>query len=265
MLNTYINDNHNVAYPFFGLEELPFALSCIVGMSIVINNKECFAPIDTPLYASNVYIEETKVSVTINDAKGLLLCTVDSKNNCTVHNSSLIYKNKPGIHAVIQTGVIPKDSYGSFSGKFIIDPSCVNIIPSDVYGNYDELTVNGVNFTINQALLVYTSGIITTEKDRLSPTFTISATKAASNVDLTDTTEYVDSIMVNSINGLQVRTGDGVNKTVLRIEVDIPKKLVGVDVTKRGSSTIDIVDISLHGTKNFPNCYSAEEDDANNE
>ena len=37
MINTYINDNANVPYPFFGMGFMPFPMCCSVGFGLCIH------------------------------------------------------------------------------------------------------------------------------------------------------------------------------------------------------------------------------------
>jgi len=66
MLNTYLNDNQSMPYPFYGLGSLPFPMSVITGMGLCIK-----LPDDEEVngvnrvYASNVQITTTSVNVAI--------------------------------------------------------------------------------------------------------------------------------------------------------------------------------------------------------
>jgi len=66
MLYTYLNDNQNMPYPFYGLGSLPFPMSVITGMGLCIkipDNEEINGT--NRIYASNVQITTTSVNVAI--------------------------------------------------------------------------------------------------------------------------------------------------------------------------------------------------------
>lgn len=68
MLNTYLNDNQSMPYPFYGLGSLPFAMSVITGMGLCIKTSSDDDP-ETQginrLFASNVQISKDSVNVAI--------------------------------------------------------------------------------------------------------------------------------------------------------------------------------------------------------
>lgn len=66
MLNTYLNDNQSMPYPFYGLGSLPFPMSVITGMGLCIKLPDDEEVNGTnKVYASNVQITTTSVNVAI--------------------------------------------------------------------------------------------------------------------------------------------------------------------------------------------------------
>lgn len=65
MLNTYLNDNQSMAYPFYGLGALPFPMSVITGMGLCIYTENFDVVGTNRVYASNVQISKDAVNVAI--------------------------------------------------------------------------------------------------------------------------------------------------------------------------------------------------------
>ena len=67
MINTYLNDNQSMPYPFYGYGALPFPMCVITGLGICIHLKEGeFAPTGySNIYANNISITKDTVTVAI--------------------------------------------------------------------------------------------------------------------------------------------------------------------------------------------------------
>lgn len=260
MLNTYINDNSNVPYPFYGMERLPFDLHCIIGLNIAIlelPNIETYAYcIKPPLYASTINIKDNEVSVDLCDSADTLLCTVTSKGECNVYDEFMLYNDKPIINAKLHKGIYKHSSTGTFTGKFWIDPSCINHIDKAVYGNYSKLKLNGVSYKIGKVLSLSITGLMqqhTNDEDEV----VLSITNTARKEELCNSLQqYKEHPMINNINGVSVRTKDTTNMAMLRIIVDPYVTDINIDSLLKKSTII----CAVNGTASFPSCYDVDDE-----
>lgn len=62
MLNTYLNDNQGMPYPFYGVGSLPFPMSVITGLSLCLRSENAA---NNPLFAKSVVITADSVRMAI--------------------------------------------------------------------------------------------------------------------------------------------------------------------------------------------------------
>ena len=66
MLNTFVDDNQGMAYPFFGSGALPFPMAVITGIGVCINAGDTDTPYTSEaLYVSDVVITEKTVQLSV--------------------------------------------------------------------------------------------------------------------------------------------------------------------------------------------------------
>lgn len=131
MLHTYLNNNQNMAYPFFGDTALPFPMSCITGLGLCLVQEEGQQDTNS-FFASDVVITQNAVWISIcrrtGDATGVI---------------GLMYANTDGYYTYIPSWVLdavyedesmlPKELryvYAAWQEDF--DPSVVAILTSDM-------------------------------------------------------------------------------------------------------------------------------------
>lgn len=189
MLNTYLNDNQSMPYPFYGLNALPFPMSVVIGMGICI-----YVPtVDLPenpstIYADNVTITENSVILSLcrkaSEASieliGIMQAGTDgscsyvpSYMDAAVYEDSAIqsyYQNTlvsqnyvfstKRSTGFIQLGTIPTSAVGSYKGPFYIDPSCVVYMSDDVYGKYNKYQIAQNLYDIEQHFDIALGGLL---------------------------------------------------------------------------------------------------------
>lgn len=62
----------------------------------------------------------------------------------------------------ITVGTIPERAYGTYTGIFRLDPSCVLRVPDIVTGKHKKLTINGNTYTLSQSLQLIVSDYLYT-------------------------------------------------------------------------------------------------------
>lgn len=131
MLTTYLNDNQNMAYPFFGDVELPFAMSCITGLGLCIELEDD-QDTSNSFFASDVVITEKAVWISICKRSGGATGVI-----------GLMYANTDGYYTYIPSWVldavyedqtiIPLELryvYAAWNEEF--DPETVGLLASDM-------------------------------------------------------------------------------------------------------------------------------------
>lgn len=259
MINTYINDNANVPYPFFGMGAMPFPMCCIVGFGLCIHG--------TPagqVAASSIEITTNSIKAVIVQGDtiiGTVECsTYSGGRSATVHATGSGVK----ISGFMTIGSIPKSAIGNYSGPFIIDPSCITYISDDVLGCHDTLNINGTSYEIGQQLEIVAAGLLTL--DGLS----VNGTNQVASANLTTFDTMTDYSMVKTINGMSFQPHTDSNIPTLTFKTDYPEHITfdvvgGAPDPEDGNPDTGIGDATIliiNGTKKFPNCYNQEDDEA---
>jgi hypothetical protein len=263
MKNTYINDNQNNFYPFYNTGALPFPHSVITGLGICLK-----APVSgtiEPLSVSQVYITNDTVKIAVMTGTELLITleahTYTSGRSC----KALVLTEDREVSGFMTIGSIPESAVGSYAGTWYIDPSCVFFMPLAVYGNMKQLVVNGSRYNIVKTLNIDTSGplsvdsVLSVVAEEGEPvmehtTCTINATEDASEY----TYEFSNSIgysMVQSINNQSCITTPASPKT---LNIRIQHSTIQYSLLSNDSTVVLIIS----GTKDFPNCFEADDDGA---
>ena len=112
MLNTYLNDNQAMPYPFYGFGSLPFPMSCIVGLSICISGDAPGRGING-IFISSVIIAEDSVRLALcrHTANGIELVGMFYANTAGYYTyipsfiDDSVYENHKELHMIeIPTG-----------------------------------------------------------------------------------------------------------------------------------------------------------------
>ena len=245
MFNTYINDNVTSPYPFFGGSKLPFPLGCILGMGLCLKGPET----GHPVYASSVTITKTSVHVVLcRDAE-----IVATLNAATDGDTDTILQTEayPSVSGYLLLGSLDGVVPASYSGVFYIDPSCVVYLPEAVYTYHTEIEINNNIYLLGSSLDINASGLL-----QLDAVGQLEGTPSSASMPLTSADTLDTSDRVLSINGMSV--GEGSEHKTLTIGTSCSSAIT-FTAMELGTS---FVVLSAHGSQKFPNCYSADTDDA---
>ena len=260
MINTYINDNQSIPYPFFGDAELPFPMRCIVGLGICV-----YGAASDAVYASSVIIRRTEVQVSLCRGSEVLGTAVASTTGDTVWTQAGTTKT----FGYVLVGEIQEQDLGTYNGTFYIDPSCITYMPANVYGRYASTKVDGTQRVMPESFSVQTAGILEMELTGSTAAVTVNEFDqtvnggTASVYELTTVTTPVTD-KVKSINGVSfVITG---TYSALVLDTNVPDMIdisvdgTVMDGTTKPSNPRKIVTVTLTGGTLFPNCYGSDDE-----
>jgi hypothetical protein len=177
----------------------------------------------------------------------------------------LYYNGSPAITANLFTGTYTKNDIGTYTGKFWLDPSCVNIMPMNAYGKYDTMTINyKEEYKIGRALTINTSGFINSRP--YNGRVDLVTTPDSSNVPLINNlVTYKDHPMVDTINSFNMRTTTPGSNEFSALAITIDEDLVDKIVPKVDSEyykSFNVIKLVVTGTTKYPSCYPADLDEA---
>ena len=262
MVNTYINDRKLEEYPFYDIGKAPFPPGCIRYLGVCIVG----TPNGRPIYASSISVSLDGVLVslcreTANDA-GEPVGSVYVEAGKTSVSMALTGSSFKGSVSMWIDRNMMKNSYGNYTGKFYLDPSCVTY--RDL-GGPASIVVNGTTIGTEQGLdFSCRGGVIQFTEDNgdvlLSGTTDVDSYNLVASSGVSST--FVDAI------GTQVPTTVDTVAPVFQIlsgDADAVKFSVlrGSEVTDSDNppDPSDLV-IEILGTTDFPNCYDSRFDEA---
>lgn len=273
MLNTYINENLNVPYPFYGTDALPFPNSCITGIQIAvcIENSYAVAMPSYYLYASSITFSK--------DAAYLVICRSDTDEpilalsavKTGVSGTSTALQNRctdsiTHINGFLELGVIPENAYGLYTGKFIIDPSCVSCIPDSVmnFGTADVLESLGLD--ADQCINIVFDGLFTCNNVVINGVHSCAiSVLPLDDLDMYTITDERNYTRVNTVNGVSTEcdySDDDESGTELHIVVDSESQGL-IELSSEAYDTGVVV--SIKGTSKFRNCFKQVGETTNTE
>lgn len=275
MLNTYINENMDVPYPFYGTESLPFPNSCILGMQIALYD---WTLGDAALYAASVTLSKDSAYVLICESSGnkpvLALSAVKQGTGGT---STLIQNVCAGtvtkVNAFMELGSIPESAYGLYTGKFYIDPSCVSVIPESAVNlnQGDSLRVNTLStVSAGQCLEIRASGLFTISKGTKAPqgggpvvtdfTIGLSPDVDLDSLELYAVLDNQNYTRVESVNGISTNSPYEEGGSILIFTTPQDQDLPSVTVS--GEQIGNVLHVRYKGNTEFRSCYDPDEDEA---
>lgn len=275
MLSTYINENLNVPYPFFGDTALPFPNSCITGLQLAICDPgDRFSR--ATFYVSSVTITEDSVYLVIccNGsscvASGEPVATLSAIKRGNIGTSTVVQNvcvdETVRVNGFLELGIIPDTCCGLYKGTFTIDPSCISIIPNSVM-HFDSIDIRdkyGDKADIQQCMNIQISGLFTTGIEERFDTgnhngYTLAHVQVEGIKDL-DLYAYLDErnyTMVESINGVDTMrpfTTDGKEVgSTLTISSTSDTVVITAQAYDNG------VTVSIKGTSKFKNCFNQDD------
>lgn len=251
---TYINEHIHDRYPFIAGVAVPFPDKIIVGLKL------CVLPSCTNVYISSVNIAENYVEVTV-------CATVKTTDNTTGIETETeyvlgyirggreqrCYSESPErpMSGFLFVGQVDAGDTGVYNGKFMLDPSCMVVMPLAVYCRYPTLWINGDFFKINRMLEIRAVGLFDVTETDAGPCITLATDAKNAHLVLWDN-EYAYT-KVNTINSYSA--------TTLNIATS-------GNVSVHGSTTSNgavVADVVLTGGKEFPHCYDRNLDASENE
>lgn len=260
MTNTYINDRKLNEYPFFELGDVPFPPGFIKYLGVCL--------LDTS--SSRVFASAISVSM---DGVLVSLCRDSTSSDTGAEALGSIYAtaSSGAANIVIEGGPVSgtmsllidktmlQDAYGSYNGKFYLDPSCVTYMPANVYGKLKMLEISGSTYSADQAVdFSCMGGVITMHDptfsdDRLSRTATITGSDDVDSFKLVNT-KARNEIVVNGINLLDVpdATPQSPYPTIAFLT---GSTTISFNVLKGSMTDPSDLVVEIVGDTSFPNCY----------
>lgn len=269
MQTTFINDRMQSEYPFYELGNVPFCPGLIKYLGVCLMGSE-----SSPIFASAISVAADGVLVSLcrevdGSDTGEMLGSIYTDSASGASSAIFASRDVSGSISLMIDKNALKDSYGSYSGKFYLDPSCVTYMSSDVFGKLHTVVINGSTQAVGQALnFTYMGKVIRLDgpqlsEDRTECTITLSGSAAVDSFKLVES-GTVNEVYVTSVNLLQTPDATTDDPTpVLEIAVDDGStNSIALNPVK-GSTTepADLV-VEIIGNTNFPSCFDPVKDEA---
>ena len=264
-MNTYVNDRKLAEYPFFDTGASAPPPGCIRYLGVCLRNVSS----EVPVYASAISISMDGVLVSLcRDIAGSdtdkLLGSVYASATDGRANIELTGGTVTGTVSMLIDKTLLQNSFGNYTGKFYLDPSCVTYMDSAVEGSLNSVRVNGTTYSPSQGLNFTCMGSVVeladpVQEDDGSVTSYIRGTTTVDTYALLQQ----DNTMVSSV--------DAVNEITLPVTHDDYPTLTllsgntqAIQFNVLAGDQINPADlvVEIIGTKAFPNCYETENDEA---
>lgn len=122
MAQTYLNDNMNMPYPFYGFEALPFSMACIVGMGICVHGDEPFGA--NAVSACSISISENAVNVAVG--RRLIDGTFELIGTLYATTEGLSVYVPASVYSVYGDGTeilkVFEQAFAQYAGEHIVTP-----------------------------------------------------------------------------------------------------------------------------------------------
>ena len=147
-MNTYINDKKLAEYPFYetGADAPP--PGCIRYLGVCLKGATA-----SPVYASAITVGMDGVLVSLcRDPDEEIIGTVYATAAEGTVSMELSGSTVPGTASMLIDKTMLSNSYGTYTGKFYLDPSCVTYMEDNVAGNLKTVNVNGTTYAASQGI-----------------------------------------------------------------------------------------------------------------
>lgn len=259
-MNTYINDKKLAEYPFYDTDNNAPPPGCIRYLGVCLRGTT-----PAPVYASAITIGMDGVLVSLQiegSTDELCIGTVYATAAEGKASMALTGGTVSGTASMLIDKTLLANSYGTYKGKFYLDPSCVTYMSDDVAGTLTSVRVNGTTYSPSQGLNFTCMGdvveLVGPEISGTTATALIRGTTEVNTYNLvtssSNTKTYVGP--VNEITG-GTATADVPYPTLTLAAENPDNHPNAIQITVvRGSETVpaDLV-LDLIGTTAFPNCY----------
>jgi len=262
---THINDRKLSEYPFFDIGQAPFPPGCIKQLGVCITGETT----GLALYASAITVSMDGVLVSLcrdvqGSDSGEVLGSVYAQASSGSVSMELTGGTVHGSVSMLIDKSMLQNSYGSYNGKFYLDPSCVTYMGADVQGSLEQININGTTFAAAQSLDFSTMGDVL-ELDVQGQTAYLIGTADVDSYALVDEVQD-NSSKVQTINELSI-TGNTETYPAFTLEAAGSTTSTGsiyypiTIVPLRGSTTSasDLI-LELTGGTAFPHCYSSKDE-----
>lgn len=258
MLSTYLNNNLASPYPFESNTAYPFPDNMFIGASITVVYTDISKY--SGLYISNITINNNACFVTLmhNNAVVGVFESADIEANpvcmLTQYDVSSI-----SVYGFLFIGEIPKDTNASYTGEFVLDPSCISFISADMISKYDTYTVNGESFKTPQLFNIDVSGLLDVAIESDKVILTGENASSLTEIDaLFELPSVIDTLDVLSVNNIQAGSSAG---TSTGTTLHIGTTATGITI-ESNSENASVIVVTITGGSSFPNCYKGKGDDA---
>lgn len=256
MLTTYINDRKLADYPFYGLKKpRPFPPGCITHLGVCVQDQPvgCF-------FASAISISMDGVLVSLCLEENGVDKDIGSVYVASGQDSAGAEFEKDDVKYAVSMMVdrsLLQNSYGSYTGRFYLDPRCVSYVSDTVAGNLKQVVINGQTHQVDNHLDFACSGDLigfTVPEESLTDSCYKTYLKAGAEVNETPLVYKPVSTAV-PVRGINTATPSGVSPQFVLVAGD---SSITFGVKEKPSALV----VTIQGNTDFPNCYAGKGDEA---
>lgn len=253
---TYANDRKLAEYPFFDVGQTPFPAGCIKYLGICLNEETA----SRPVYASAITISMDGILVSIcretaNANEGETLGSVYATAADGAASMELSGGTVSGTVSMLIDRELLQSAYGSYNGKFYLDPMCVTYMSDSVAGSLKSVNINGITYGTTQQLAFSTTGSILAFQSLSSADDTLSVMlcggDSVDDVVLVETPTSTPK-QVTTINDLSLSNAGAEDYPTFTLVSGSTSVVLTGSTTASGDVLVEIT-----GTTGFPNCYKA--------
>lgn len=260
-MNTYINDRKLSEYPFFNIGQSPMPPGCITYLGVCIQGSDDHV---YPVYASAITVSMDGVLVSVcreleDDENGEVLGSVYATSAEGSANIPITGSTIQGSISLMIDKELLQNNYGTYNGKFYLDPSCVTYMDASVTGSLKTVSINGNVYQASQGLnFSCMGGLLELVEDG-----NVALLKGSQDVDSYSLVVSDTAVrrFVETINNVNI---EGNTNTYPEFEIHVEGGTDSAIQTNvvRGSTTedSDLVVELIGGGTGFPHCYGGADE-----
>lgn len=279
MFITYTNDRKLSDYPFFNLQHpRPFPPGCITYLGLCVHGEADAHP----FFASAISVSMDGVLVSLckelsdtesEEVGSVYVAASDSSADIEIDNRKwsdqgvLLSGYHCDVGMMIDKSMLA-NSYGSYNGKFYLDPSCVTYMDDDVRGFVKGIVINGATYSVDEHVDFSCSGDLLKFSDTEitgGTAYTFLKADGANSNEFVTLSES-GSAPIHAINNmvkrgtqedpyptLEIVVGSTSSEAILlHVLSPVPTSdEASFEITEPHDMLLEIV-----GTTAFPNCYT---------
>lgn len=257
-MNTYINDRKLMEYPFYNAGDTIPPIGCIKYLGVCLQDDYP----SYPLYASAITISMDGVLVSLcretDSEDGEIIGSVYAPASEGAVSMLLSGSDVTGSVSMQIDSSMLQNAYGSYSGKFYLDPSCVTYMNADVAGRIKEAKINGLTHTLTRSVNFTVMGDVLSMSDvSLSENRTQGSVLLIGSPDVNDY-ELADDVQlpvrcVESMYGSGSLTLTGQTNSYPEFYLESGSDSITLAPVEAPSG--DLV-VEITGGTKFPHCYA---------